>query len=121
MGFNIYASSGTASYIKNFGIESKQLRKHHLGEVEGETTSVQAIRNGQIDLVVNTPYGVGPRTDGYQIRTAATDMSVPCITTAQGLKAALAGIESLQKSGFKVKSLQEWAKQINEAREKMVS
>ncbi|MFZ9802394.1 MAG: hypothetical protein ACO3DO_03270, partial [Candidatus Nanopelagicales bacterium] len=98
-----------------------QLRKHHLGEVEGETTSVQAIRNGQIDLVVNTPYGVGPRTDGYQIRTAATDMSVPCITTAQGLKAALAGIESLQKSGFKVKSLQEWAKQINEAREKMVS
>jgi carbamoyl-phosphate synthase large subunit len=121
LGFNIYASSGTASYIKNFGIESKQLRKHHLGEVEGETTSVQAIRNGQIDLVVNTPYGVGPRTDGYQIRTAATDMSVPCITTAQGLKAALAGIESLQKSGFKVKSLQEWAKQINEAREKMVS
>jgi len=121
LGFNIFASSGTASYIKNFGIESKQLRKHHLGEVEGETTSVQAIRNGDIDLVVNTPYGVGPRTDGYQIRTAATDMSVPCITTAQGLKAALAGIESLQTSGFKVKSLQEWAKDINSAREKMVS
>ena len=121
LGFNIYASSGTASFIKKFGIDSKQLRKHHLGEVEGETTSVQAIRNGDIDLVVNTPYGVGPRTDGYQIRTAATDMSVPCITTAQGLKAALAGIESLQKSGFKVKSLQEWAKDINSAREKMVS
>ncbi|MFM9095669.1 MAG: carbamoyl-phosphate synthase large subunit, partial [Actinomycetes bacterium] len=121
LGFNIFASSGTASFIKKYGIESNQLRKHHLGEVEGETTSVQAIRNGDIDLVVNTPYGVGPRTDGYQIRTAATDMSVPCITTAQGLKAALAGIESLQKFGFRVKSLQEWSKDINSAREKMVS
>ena len=69
--------------------------------------------------MVNTPYGVGPRTDGYQIRTAATDRGVPCITTSQGLKAAIAGIEALQKSGFSVKSLQEWALEINNLRKNM--
>jgi hypothetical protein len=42
---------------------------------------------------------------------------VPCITTSQGLKAAVAGIEALQKSGFTVKSLQEWAIDIAKARE----
>ena len=119
LGFNLFASKGTAEFIKQHGIDSKQLRKHHLGIVEGETTSVQAILNGEIDLVVNTPYGVGPRTDGYQIRTAATDRGVPCITTSQGLKAAIAGIEALQKSGFSVKSLQEWALEINNLRKNM--
>ena len=119
LGFNLFASKGTAEFIKQHGIDSKVLRKHHLGIVEGETTSVQAILNGEIDLVVNTPYGVGPRTDGYQIRTAATDRGVPCITTSQGLKAAIAGIEALQKSGFSVKSLQKWALEINNLRKNM--
>jgi carbamoyl-phosphate synthase large subunit len=73
--------------------------------------------NGDIDLVVNTPHGGGTRTDGYEIRTAATRRSVPCITTSQGLKAAVAGIEALQKTGFSVKSLQEWAKDLAKARE----
>ena len=73
--------------------------------------------NGSIDLVVNTPHGGGTRTDGYEIRTAATKRSVPCITTSQGLKAAVAGIEALQKTGFSVKSLQEWAKDLAKARE----
>jgi carbamoyl-phosphate synthase large subunit len=119
LGFKILSTQGTGDFLKKSGITSQILRKHHLGEIEGETTTVQAIMSGDIDLVVNTPYGVGPRSDGYQIRTAATLKGVPCITTAQGLKAAIAGIAALQTSGFQVKSLQEWAKDIQIARSKV--
>jgi len=120
LGFKIFATSGTADFIAKHGIFSHILRKHHLGSATGEVTTVEAIMNGEIDLVINTPYGVGPRVDGYEIRNAATSRGVPSITTTQGLKAAVAAIEALQKNGFKVKSLQEWAKQIEMAREKQL-
>ena len=58
---------------------------------------------------MNTPYGVGPRLDGYEIRTAAVVKGVPCITTVQGLAAAVQGIEALQLGTSTVRSLQEHA------------
>ena len=64
---------------------------------------------GDVQLIVNTPYGVGPRVDGYEIRTAAVIKGVPCITTVQGLAAAVQGIESLQHDEPTVRSLQEHA------------
>ena len=116
LGFNFYATKGTADFIFKHGIKSKVLRKVQDGPLAGEITTTQAIMNGDIDLVVNTPHGGGTRTDGYEIRTAATKRSVPCITTSQGLKAAVAGIEALQKTGFSVKSLQEWAQELSKLR-----
>ena len=116
LGFNFYATKGTADFISQHGIKSKVLRKVQDGPLAGEITTTQAIMNGDIDLVVNTPHGGGTRTDGYEIRTAATKRSVPCITTSQGLKAAVAGIEALQKTGFSVKSLQEWAQELSKLR-----
>ena len=118
LGFEIFATKGTAEFIAKQGIESKILRKVQEGSIAGETTSTEAIMKGDIDLVVNTPHGGGTRTDGFEIRSAATKKSVPIITTAQGLKAAVAGIEALQKTGFTVKSLQEWAKDLEVARQK---
>ena len=118
LGFEIFATKGTAEFIAKQGIESKILRKVQEGSIDGETTSTEAIMKGDIDLVVNTPHGGGTRTDGFEIRSAATKKSVPIITTAQGLKAAVAGIEALQKTGFTVKSLQEWAKDLEVARQK---
>ena len=50
---------------------------------------------GDIDLIINTPFGVGPRLDGYEIRTAAVIKGIPCITTIQGLAATVLGIEAL--------------------------
>ncbi len=63
-----------------------------------QRTTVQRILDGDIDLVVNTPYGSAgggaARIDGYEIRTAAVMANIPCITTVQGLGAAVQGIEA---------------------------
>ena len=87
------------------------VRKHHEGEgPDGEKTTVQLIRDGDIDLVINTPYSTGgsARLDGYEIRTAAVRANIPCITTVQGLGAAVQGIEALTAGDIGVRSLQDW-------------
>ena len=68
---------------------------------------VELIRSGEIDLVINTPYGQsGPRVDGYEIRTAAVAADIPCITTVAGAAAAIQGIEALTRSDVGVAPLQ---------------
>ena len=89
---------------------------HHGRGDNGEPTTVDAILAGEIDLIVNTPYGVGSRVDGYEIRTAAVTRGVPCITTVQGLAATVQGIESLISGEIGVRSLQEWAADLNALR-----
>jgi len=77
------------------------------GETDADTV-VERIRNGQIDLVINTPYGnSGPRIDGYEIRTAAVAADIPCITTIAGAAAAIQGIEASIRSDIGVAPLQE--------------
>lgn len=110
LGFAITATAGTADVLRRHGITVTQLRKHYEGPGEaGEPTTVDAIMAGDIDLIVNTPYGVGPRVDGYEIRTAAVVRGVPCITTVQGLAAAVQGIESMRTTDPGVRSLQQHA------------
>ena len=98
------------------------LRKQREGTgPEGEPTTVDAIMSGDIDLIINTPFGVGPRLDGYEIRTAAVLKGVPCITTIQGLAATVLGIESLLPGGafdrgIGVRSLQEYAEDLSRLR-----
>ena len=69
---------------------------------------------GEIDLVVNTPYGTGARRDGYEIRTAAVLTGTASITTVQGLIAAVEGIKSLKAGPLAVKSIQEHVAHLNE-------
>jgi carbamoyl-phosphate synthase large subunit len=108
LGFRILATSGTAAVLRRNGIEVDEVRKQHEGRgPSGEATTVDAIMSGQVQLIVNTPYGVGPRLDGYEIRTAAVMKGVPCITTVQGLAAAVQGIDSLQHTEPTVRALQE--------------
>ncbi len=110
LGFRILATSGTAAVLRRNGVPVEVLRKQHEGRgPNGEPTTVDAIMAGDIQLIVNTPYGVGPRLDGYEIRTAAVIRGVPCITTVQGLAAAVQGIDSLQHDEPTVRSLQEHA------------
>ena len=90
------------------------MRKHFEGPgPNGEKTTVQMILDGEVDLVVNTPHGTtgggSARLDGYEIRTAAVRANIPCITTVQGLGAAVQGISALESGGITVRSLQEWA------------
>ncbi|MDJ1132377.1 carbamoyl-phosphate synthase large subunit [Streptomyces iconiensis] len=118
MGFELLATSGTAEVLKRNGINATVVRKQSQGEgPAGEPTIVQLIHDGQVDLIVNTPYGTGGRLDGYDIRTAAVARSVPCLTTVQALAAAVQGIEALQRGEVSVRSLQDHALHLTAARE----
>ncbi|MBC3983732.1 carbamoyl-phosphate synthase large subunit [Streptomyces sp. AC536] len=117
-GFELLATSGTAEVLRRNGIDATVVRKQSEGEgPNGEKTIVQLIHEGQIDLIVNTPYGTGGRLDGYEIRTAAVARAVPCLTTVQALAAAVQGIEALARGEVGVRSLQEHAGQLIAARD----
>ncbi len=113
-GFEVLASQGTAEVLRRNGIKATVVRKHFEGTgPNGEPTSVQLIHDGQVDLIINTPHGTtqggDSRIDGYEIRTAAILTNTPCITTVQGLAAAVQGIEALRSGNIGVRSLQDWA------------
>ncbi|HEY3867014.1 MAG TPA: carbamoyl-phosphate synthase large subunit [Actinocrinis sp.] len=117
LGFEILATEGTAEVLRRNGIPATVVRKHSQGTGPGgEPTIVQRITAGEVDLIVNTPYGVGPRLDGYEIRTAAVSMGRPCITTIQGLGAAVQAIEALRRGDIGVRSLQDHAARLNASR-----
>ncbi len=114
MGFTIMATDGTAQFLKSNGIDSTLVAKQHVGGSQDRKTTVEAIMDGDIDLVVNTPYGTGARRDGYEIRMATVLANTASITTVQGLVAAVEGIASLQAGPMKVKSIQEHVAELNE-------
>ncbi len=115
LGFKIMATSGTSEFLAGHGITSSVVRKQFEGTlVGGAPTTVEAIMAGDIDLVVNTPYGTGARRDGYEIRTAAVLTGTASITTVQGLIAAVEGIKSLKAGPLAVKSIQEHVAHLNE-------
>ncbi|MFH8982695.1 carbamoyl-phosphate synthase large subunit [Streptomyces varsoviensis] len=117
-GFELLATSGTAEVLRRNGINATVVRKQSEGEgPNGEKTIVQLIHDGQVDLIVNTPYGTGGRLDGYDIRTAAVARGVPCLTTVQALAAAVQGIEALTRGDVGVRSLQDHAEHLIAARE----
>ncbi|WP_405493544.1 carbamoyl-phosphate synthase large subunit [Nocardia sp. NBC_00511] len=107
LGFKILATEGTAEMLRRNGIPCEQVRKHS-DEHTDQPSIVDMIKDGDVDIVFNTPYGNnGPRVDGYEIRTAAVGANIPCITTVQGAAAAVQGIEATIRGGIGVRSLQE--------------
>jgi carbamoyl-phosphate synthase large subunit len=103
LGFRVVATEGTAEMLRRNGMTVEVVRKHF----EGPGNIVEKIRAGEIDLVINTPYGQsGPRIDGYEIRTAAIGADIPCITTVAGAAAAIQGIEAVIRSHVGVAPLQ---------------
>jgi carbamoyl-phosphate synthase large subunit len=114
LGFEIWATEGTAEVLRRNGVRAKIVRKHGDGTgPSGEPTVVTRILAGEVDLIVNTPAGSpgqsGPRLDGYEIRTAAVRRGIPCVTTVAGLAAAVQGIEAIIRGEVGVRSLQEHA------------
>ena len=117
LGFQIWATVGTAEVLRRNGVRATIVRKHGDGPgPDGEPTIVERILAGQVDLIVNTPFGSpgqsGPRLDGYEIRTAAVRRGIPCITTTAGLAAAVQGIEAIKSGEVGVRSLQEHAARL---------
>jgi carbamoyl-phosphate synthase large subunit len=114
LGFEILATEGTAEVLRRNGVRAKVVGKHSHGKGDDVVPMVLA---GEIDLIFNTPFGVGARLDGYEIRTAAVTRGVPCITTIQGAAACVQGIEALVRGDIGVTSLQEHHAALNRARE----
>jgi carbamoyl-phosphate synthase large subunit len=117
LGFEIWATEGTAEVLRRNGVRARIVRKHRDGPgPDGEPTIVTRLLDGQVDLIVNTPFGVpgqtGPRVDGYEIRTAAVRRGIACVTTTAGLAAAVQGIEAIQRGEVGVRSLQEHAARL---------
>jgi carbamoyl-phosphate synthase large subunit len=110
LGFRVLATAGTAEMLRRNGIPCDEVRKHfeEPSPDRPELSAVDAIRAGEVDMVINTPYGnSGPRIDGYEIRSAAVSMNIPCVTTVQGASAAVQGIEAGIRGDIGVMSLQE--------------
>ena len=108
-GYELYATSGTANALTAKGIRVRQVRKFSEGKGPlGEETVLDLIETGAVALVVNTPFGSGPREDGWRIRTSAVARGIPIITTISGLHAAAEAMIAQRASDFTVTSLQEW-------------
>jgi len=111
LGFEILATAGTAEMLARNGVSATVVRKHSeppdaAGAASGPDI-VERILADEVDLVVNTPFGRGPRLDGYEIRTAAVARGIPCVTTVQGAAACVQGIEALVRGEVGVRPLQE--------------
>ncbi len=104
LGFSIVATSGTARALRKNEIEVESVFKVD----EGRPNIVDLIKNGQIQLIINTPTGAKPRADGLSIRLAAIAYDVPVVTTISGAAAMVNGLEALQKRGLGVKPLQKY-------------
>ena len=117
LGFKVYATEGTAQVLRRHDIEVTVLRKETQGPgADGTRTVVQAINDGDVSLIFNTPLGVSeggdPRRDGWQIRSAAILHDIPCVTTVQGLSACVQGIEAMRRGKPTVRPLQAWSADI---------
>jgi carbamoyl-phosphate synthase large subunit len=103
LGFRLLATGGTAGVLERAGIAVERVAKVS----EGPDNIVELIRAGRVDLVINTPFGRAPRSDGSYIRTASAAAGVPCITTLPGVFAAVRGIEALLGEPTEPRSIQE--------------
>jgi len=104
LGFEVLATEGTAEVLRRNGVPTTLVGKHSHGKGDDVVPLILA---GEVDLVLNTPFGIGTRRDGYEIRTAAVQAGVPCITTVQGVAACVQGIEAMVRGDIGVTSLQE--------------
>ena len=101
--FHIFATRGTAAVLRQNGITVQEINK----VVEGRPNIFDAITNGNIQLVINTPLGETAREDEYEIGRAAIRHRIPVVTTLSGARAAVRGIRRLLMGPLEVRSLQE--------------
>ena len=112
MGFRLYATSGTADFFHKVGLPVETVNKF----ADGSPHTVDLIRGGQVQLVINTPLGLHAHTDGAEIRAAAIAMNVPLLTTLSAAMAAVAAIRALGENALKYRSLQSHFSEIIRAR-----
>jgi carbamoyl-phosphate synthase large subunit len=108
LGFKVVSTAGTCKYLQDNGVEASPIFKLQ----EGRPNLVDAITNGEIQLLINTPAGKSSQTDDSYLRKAAIKYKVPYITTIAAAVAAAKGVEAVQKGKGAVRSLQEYHAEI---------
>ncbi len=109
LGFTIYSTSGTAKVLADASVGVKRLAKLN----EGRPNAVDLIKNGQIQMVINTPGGMIPRRDENAIRSAAYAHNVCLMTTITGAAAAIEGIRALRDKHVGVRPIQQYRGNVN--------
>ncbi|WP_072621236.1 carbamoyl-phosphate synthase large subunit [Spirulina major] len=104
LGFTVIATVGTYQFLKDNGLEAELVLKLH----EGRPHVLDAIKNEQIHLIVNTPSGQEAREDGMLIRRTCLAYQIPLVTTIAGARATTAAIRSMQQQPLEVKALQDY-------------
>ncbi len=104
LGFSLMATRGTARYLENLQITCKMVNK----VIEGRPNIVDHLKNGEIQLVINTTFGEKEIAQSYSIRRTALIHNVPYYTTISGARAAVGAIEVLKKEGLDVRALQDY-------------
>jgi carbamoyl-phosphate synthase large subunit len=104
LGFELISTGGTAAVLEKAGLKVERILKLQ----EGRPNVIDLLKNKEIQLVINTPSGASPRADEVKIRTTAVYTGTPIMTTLSGAKAAALGIAALKKSGYAVKTVQEY-------------
>ena len=105
MGYELIATEGTWRALRANGIECERVNKVQ----EGRPHIVDLIKNREIDLVLNTPYGMQQRRDDGKIRAAAIDANIPCATTRAGISAVISALSALHRGDYEVHCLQTFA------------
>jgi carbamoyl-phosphate synthase large subunit len=108
LGFRIYATQGTSKFLKDNGVENSEIRKLH----EGRPNIADAIKNGEISLIINTPEGRSSKYDDSYIRIKAVQHKIPYITSAAAAEASVEGIEAIRKKQVLPKALQDLYKEL---------
>jgi carbamoyl-phosphate synthase large subunit len=104
LGFRLMATHGTAAMLRKVGIVVQSVNKVS----EGEPHILDAMRAGQVDLIINTPLGRAAFSDGRQIRQEATRLGIPLLTTLSAAQAAVNGIRAMREEELTVRSLQDY-------------
>lgn len=104
MGYRVLSTRGTARALRAAGVEVQEILKLQ----EGRPNLIDYMKNGEVDLVINTPSGKGTRTDEGKIRAAAVMNRVTCITTLAAAEAAVEACKALREGELTVKPLQDW-------------
>jgi carbamoyl-phosphate synthase large subunit len=104
LGFNIHSTGGTAKALADAGVAVRKIAKIQ----EGRPTAIDLIKNGEIQLVINTPAGMIPRRDENAIRAAALARNVCIMTTLTGAAAAVQGIRALREKHVGVRPIQSY-------------
>ncbi|NET91086.1 MAG: carbamoyl-phosphate synthase large subunit [Kamptonema sp. SIO1D9] len=104
LGFQVIATEGTQAILEEHGLDVELVLKLH----QGRPHVLDAIKNKQIQLIINTPSGQEAREDGRLIRRTALAYKIPIITTIAGAKATVSAIRSLQSQPLEVKALQDY-------------